>query len=115
VAGTALSDFRDHDFAYDEIRRLEALRADATEAGFEAGLQLGRSAELIARLEAEVTVNPLRERLWGQADARDVQGRAARRCVTDLRPATDRAGSRTERLARCGAGAAGIPNPLGIS
>jgi DNA-binding SARP family transcriptional activator len=64
--GAPLSDFRDQEFAYDEIRRLEALRADAVEARFEAGLQLGRSAELVAALEAEVAMNPLRERLWTQ-------------------------------------------------
>jgi DNA-binding SARP family transcriptional activator/type II secretory pathway predicted ATPase ExeA len=64
--GAPLCDFRDLEFACDESRRLESLRADAAEASFEAGLQLGRSAELITGLESEVAMNPLRERLWSQ-------------------------------------------------
>ena len=64
--GGPLSDFRDQPFAGHEIHRLEALRADAVETRYEAELQQGRHAELIAGLEGEVAINPLRERLWGQ-------------------------------------------------
>ena len=64
--GGALTDFRDQPFANHEIHRLEALRADAVEACFDAGLQQGRDVELIAGLEAAVAESPMRERLWGQ-------------------------------------------------
>ena len=64
--GAPLSDFRDQPFTYHEVHRLEALRADAVETRFEAELRLGRNIELISSLEAEVTSNPMRERLWGQ-------------------------------------------------
>jgi predicted ATPase/DNA-binding SARP family transcriptional activator len=46
--------------------RLAAMRLDATEDRIEAGLAMGRHAGLIDELEALVSENPFRERLWGQ-------------------------------------------------
>ena len=64
--GAPLSEFRDLSFCHHEIHRLEALRADAVGARYEADLMQGRSAELIDGLEQEVAANPLREQLWAQ-------------------------------------------------
>ena len=64
--GAPLGEFRDLSFCHDEIHRLEALRADAVGAWYEAELLQGRSAELIAGLESEIVANPLREQLWAQ-------------------------------------------------
>lgn len=64
--GVPLADFRDQPFVHYEMHRLEALRADALETRFEAQLGMGRSWELIAALETEVTAHPLREKLWAQ-------------------------------------------------
>ncbi|MCV7082878.1 BTAD domain-containing putative transcriptional regulator [Mycolicibacterium insubricum] len=64
--GSPLADFRDLPFAHHEIHRLEALRADAVEARYEADLAQGHAASLIGGLEGEVAANPLREQLWGQ-------------------------------------------------
>lgn len=62
--GPPLVEFRDRPFAHHEIHRLEACRADAVEARYEAELMLGRGAELVTGLEAEIAANPLREQLW---------------------------------------------------
>lgn len=64
--GPALLDFRDHRFADTAVHRLGALRTLAAEGLYEAGLQLGRDAELIPGLEEQVRIDPLHERLWGQ-------------------------------------------------
>lgn len=64
--GTPLSDYRDHDWALDEIRRLEAVRIDVVENHFEARLRMGSGGELVTELQSEVDANPLREALWGQ-------------------------------------------------
>lgn len=64
--GSPLGEFRDLSFCHHEIHRLEALRADAVGARYEADLLRGLSAELIAGLESEVAANPLREQLWAQ-------------------------------------------------
>ena len=64
--GAPLGEFRDLSFCHHEIHRLEALRADAVGARYEADLLQGLSAELIAGLESEVAANPLREQLWAQ-------------------------------------------------
>ncbi len=64
--GRALADFRDAQFAFAESERLDAIRLDATEARFEAGLRVGLDRELITDLEAQVAAHPLRERLWAQ-------------------------------------------------
>lgn len=63
--GHPLVDFRDSVFAEHETRRLEAIRADAVEARYEAELLLGHAAELVDGLRGEVAANPLREQLWG--------------------------------------------------
>lgn len=64
--GPALADFRDHRFADAAVHRFSALRTMAAEGLYEAGLQLGRDAELIPGLEEQVRIDPLHERLWGQ-------------------------------------------------
>lgn len=64
--GAPLSDFRDHHFAMSDIHRLDAARTDAAEWFYEAALDLGDSAALVAGLEAEVATNPLREKFWWQ-------------------------------------------------
>src|SRR5215210_2428736 len=60
--GPALADLADESFAPAEIARLEELRATAREELFEAGLQAGRHAHLVAELEVFVAEHPLRER-----------------------------------------------------
>ena len=64
--GRALADFAYDPFAQAEIARLEELRLDAVEERVEADLALGRSADLVAELEALIKDNPLREGLRGQ-------------------------------------------------
>ncbi|MHC9296664.1 AfsR/SARP family transcriptional regulator [Mycobacterium sp. LTG2003] len=64
--GAPLADFRDQPFVHHEVHRLQALRADAVEARFDAQLGMGRNWELIAQLESEVAAHPLREKLWAQ-------------------------------------------------
>ena len=64
--GPALADFAYDPFAQAEIARLEELRLDAVEERVEADLALGRSADLVAELEALIKDNPLREGLRGQ-------------------------------------------------
>ena len=49
-----------------EAARLEELRVSAAEDRIDAGLALGRHAELVGELEALVSEHPLRERLRGQ-------------------------------------------------
>src|SRR5215210_505642 len=60
--GPALADLADESFAQAEIARLEELRATAREELFEAELQAGRHAHLVAELEVFVAEHPLRER-----------------------------------------------------
>ncbi|HZC99565.1 MAG TPA: AfsR/SARP family transcriptional regulator [Actinomycetes bacterium] len=64
--GTALADFAYDDFAQQEAARLEELHLEAIEARTQAGLALGRQAELVGELEVLAAANPLRERLRGQ-------------------------------------------------
>ncbi|MGH3133498.1 MAG: AfsR/SARP family transcriptional regulator, partial [Gaiellaceae bacterium] len=64
--GIPLSDFVYEPFAQGEISRLEELRLEAAELGFEAELALGRHAEIVADLEQLVAAHPFRERLTGQ-------------------------------------------------
>ncbi|HVV12353.1 BTAD domain-containing putative transcriptional regulator [Amycolatopsis sp.] len=63
--GEALSDVVDAPFVQAPAARLADLRAAAIEDRFEAELELGRYAEILADLEAEGAANPLRERLAG--------------------------------------------------
>ena len=64
--GPPLAEFRYQTFAREEIGRLEELHLGARELRLETELALGRSAELVAELEALVAEYPLRERLRGQ-------------------------------------------------
>ncbi|RBQ14131.1 AfsR/SARP family transcriptional regulator [Spongiactinospora rosea] len=61
--GTALADVADAPFAGTAAARLAELRLAAAEDRFQAELELGRHAEILADLETEAARHPLRERL----------------------------------------------------
>jgi DNA-binding SARP family transcriptional activator/pimeloyl-ACP methyl ester carboxylesterase/predicted ATPase/type II secretory pathway predicted ATPase ExeA len=63
--GPALAEFAEP-FAAGEARRLEELQLSLLEERIEAGLALGRHAELIGEIEALIARQPLRERPRGQ-------------------------------------------------
>ncbi|WP_370945132.1 BTAD domain-containing putative transcriptional regulator [Amycolatopsis sp. cg5] len=63
--GDALADVADAPFARAPITRLTELRDTATEDLFDARLQLGAHAEILADLETASAAHPLRERLAG--------------------------------------------------
>jgi DNA-binding SARP family transcriptional activator len=63
--GPVLADLADQPFVA-EATRLEELRLVATERWVDAGLALGRHAELVSELEGMVRRYPLRENLWSQ-------------------------------------------------
>jgi len=65
--GAAYGEFAYDDFARVEAERLEELRMIALEERFEAGLALGRHAELLPELCSIAAEQPLRERLQTQA------------------------------------------------
>jgi predicted ATPase/DNA-binding SARP family transcriptional activator len=65
--GAAYADVAYEDFARLEAERLEELRRVAIEERIEAGLALGRHAELLAELTSLASVHPLRERVQAQA------------------------------------------------
>jgi peptide/nickel transport system substrate-binding protein len=65
-AGEALQDVADEPFAAVEVRRLEALRLEATELAIDADLAAGRHAEATIELERLVAEHPLHERLHAQ-------------------------------------------------
>jgi predicted ATPase/DNA-binding SARP family transcriptional activator len=64
--GPALADFAFEEFSQPSIVRLQELHLSAAEERVDAGLVLGRHAQLLDELDALVTANPLRERLRGQ-------------------------------------------------
>ena len=64
--GPPLADVAFEDFAQAEIRRLDELRLEARESGFDADLQRGRHGELIVELDGLLAEQPTRERLAGQ-------------------------------------------------
>jgi DNA-binding SARP family transcriptional activator len=64
--GPALADLAYEQFAQPDVARLGALRLDALEERIDAGLALGRHAELVGELEALVAAEPLRERVRAQ-------------------------------------------------
>ncbi|MCD6014488.1 MAG: transcriptional activator domain [Solirubrobacterales bacterium] len=64
--GAPLADVASEPFAGPEIARLEELYLRALELAIDAELATGRHAEVIARLEALIAEEPLRERLHGQ-------------------------------------------------
>ena len=61
-----LADVRSEVLRRDEVPGLEELRLQAVEWRVDAGLQLGRHAELVAELRSLVVQEPLRERFAGQ-------------------------------------------------
>ncbi|WP_435154520.1 BTAD domain-containing putative transcriptional regulator [Amycolatopsis sacchari] len=63
--GEALSDVLDAPFAQAPAARLDELRASAREDRFEAELELGHHADVLADLETAGAEHPLRERLAG--------------------------------------------------
>lgn len=64
--GPVLADLADQPFVATEATRLEELRLVATERWVDAGLALGRHAELVSELEGMVRRYPLRENVWSQ-------------------------------------------------
>jgi DNA-binding SARP family transcriptional activator len=64
--GPPLADFAYESFASAAIARLEELRVVAQELRIDAGLRLGRQAELVAELESLIAEHPLREGLRRQ-------------------------------------------------
>jgi class 3 adenylate cyclase len=93
--GAALADLAFEPFAQAEIARLEELRAVAREDLFDAELELGRHAQLVAELDSFVAEHPLRERPRGQlmlalyrsgrqADALDAYRQARETLVEEL-------------------------------
>jgi predicted ATPase/DNA-binding SARP family transcriptional activator len=65
--GRAYGEFAYNDFARAEAERLEGLRMLAVEARFEAGLAIGRHAELLPELQSVAEEQPLREGLQALA------------------------------------------------
>lgn len=63
--GDPFGEYAFHDFAAPSVLRFAALRAMATEARFDAAMQLGAGAELVPDIEAAVAQDPVQERLWG--------------------------------------------------
>ena len=93
--GPSLADLAFESFAQSEIARLEELRTSTREELFEAELELGRHAPLVAELEAFVGEHPLRERPRGelmlalyrsgrQADALEAYRQARETLVDEL-------------------------------
>jgi predicted ATPase/DNA-binding SARP family transcriptional activator len=64
--GGAYGDLAYEEFARTEADRLEELRLVCTEERLEAGLALGRHAELVPELQSLAAAHPLRERLQAQ-------------------------------------------------
>jgi WD40 repeat protein/DNA-binding SARP family transcriptional activator len=64
--GAPLADVADEPFAAPEIGRLEELHLRALELAIDAELAAGRHAEVLARLEALIAEEPLRERFHAQ-------------------------------------------------
>ncbi|WP_436496961.1 AfsR/SARP family transcriptional regulator [Actinokineospora sp. HUAS TT18] len=60
--GAAYAEFADSEFARSEATRLDELRLTAIEERFDAGLALGRHAELVGAIDAYASEYPLRER-----------------------------------------------------
>lgn len=63
--GAALLDVVDSGYLAGHATRLNEARRDAVEDLADAELAIGRPADALARLEAHVEANPLRERAWG--------------------------------------------------
>ncbi|WNI28144.1 BTAD domain-containing putative transcriptional regulator [Streptomyces sp. ITFR-6] len=63
--GAPYAEFLTHPSLADESARLEQMRLTALESSAEAGLLLGRTAEVVTELEREVRQHPARERMVG--------------------------------------------------
>lgn len=63
--GAPYAEFLAHPSLADESARLEQMRLTALEASAEAGLLLGRTAEVVTELEREARQHPARERMVG--------------------------------------------------
>ncbi|MGW3953011.1 BTAD domain-containing putative transcriptional regulator [Streptomyces sp. NPDC004752] len=63
--GVPYAEFLTYPSLADESARLEQMRLTALEASAEAGLLLGRTAEVVTELEREVRQHPARERMVG--------------------------------------------------
>ena len=74
--GAPLADVASEPFAAPEIGRLEELHMRAIELAIDAELAAGRHAEVVARLEALIAEEPLRERSARAAHARPLSRRA---------------------------------------
>ena len=61
--GSPYAEFASDEFAAPEVARLAELRARAIEERSAALLELSRPDEVIGELEAEIAVEPFRERL----------------------------------------------------
>ncbi|HEU5472921.1 MAG TPA: BTAD domain-containing putative transcriptional regulator [Actinophytocola sp.] len=64
--GAAYAEFADREFVRAEATRLEEVRLTAIEERFDAGLALGRHADLVGGMEAYAAEHPLRERARAQ-------------------------------------------------
>lgn len=62
--GTPFDDLGEEEFVLPETARLEEMRMAAIELRLEADVALGRLAQAIPRLRAELIEQPYRERLW---------------------------------------------------
>lgn len=85
--GRPFGDLPETDLVTPEITRLEELRLAATELRLEADVALGRFAQVIPRLRAELAEQPYRERIWYLlmlALARDGRRVEALRCYDEL-------------------------------
>ena len=92
--GAPLADVASEPFAGPEIGRLEELHLRAIELAIDAELAAGRHAEAIARLEALIAEEPLRERLHAQrmlALYRDGRQSEALEAYREARADADRA------------------------
>ncbi len=85
--GRPFADLPETDLVLPEITRLEELRLAATELRLEADVALGRFAQVIPRMRAELAEQPYRERIWYLlilALARDGRRVEALRCYDEL-------------------------------
>ena len=103
--GAPFADFTFESFAQPEIARLNELRLSVLEERFDADLEAGRHAELVAELEPLVAEYPLRERLRAPADARALSLRPAGRGAPGLPGRPQRARRRARDRAEPGAAA----------
>ena len=95
--GAPYAEFAHEEFAAPEIARLVELRTRAIEERAAALLELGRPDEVIGELEAEIAVEPFRERLRALADVGAGACRATRRVAPRVRRVSSLPGRRDRR------------------